>query len=483
MPVVIGVDSSTSATKVTFRDIDTGTEIASGRAEHPEVHPPASEQDPTVWEQALIHAMKLADYRGKGIASCLVAAQQHGLVVTDENGIVLRPAKLWNDTTSALETKWLIEQGGGLRGWTETTGSALRAAFTVTKLAWLAHHEPEILARLKHLVLPHDWLTYRLTGQWVTDRGDASGTGYWSPFTEEWLIDKLELAAGARDWSTVLPRVLMPTELAGGVTKDMAIEIGCHPDIPVAPGTGDNMAAALGLGLRKGELAISIGTSGTVFTPSEHPVVDTTGMVAGFASATGEYLPLVCTLNATRVLDATARWIGVDRRQLDSMAESAPWGANGVVFVPYLDGERTPDRPNATGTLVGLRSDTTPSDLARAAVEGVAHNLVEAVEDIYRTGISASDRLIVIGGGSHYRSLVKAIATFSAQVVEVRASQEWVARGAAVQAAAMVRGCSPDHIASEWAAANLGAVSIVEPENRVDWQSLNGLYAAARGED
>lgn len=481
MPVVVGVDSSTSATKVTFRDVEDGSEIASGRAEHPEVHPPSSEQDPMLWKDALVHAVKKAQFTGN-IAALSVAAQQHGLIVTDENGNPLRPAKLWNDTTSAAEAKWLTEHGGGVHSWVEATGSALRAAFTITKLAWLVNHEPGVLAQVKHLLLPHDWLTSKLTDRWVTDRGDASGTGYWSPFTGEWLLDRLEMAAGIRDWLAVLPTVLGPIDIAGGVTKGMAVEMGCQTDTLVAPGTGDNMAAALGLGLRKGDVAVSIGTSGTVFTPSEYPTIDKSGMVAGFADATGAYLPLVCTLNATRVLDATARWLGISWQQLDSMADSTPWGANGVILVPYFDGERTPDRPSATGTLIGLRSYTTSADLARAAIEGVAHNLVEAIENLYRVGVATSDRLIVIGGGSRYRSLVKAISTFATREVEVKALQEWVAKGAAVQAAAVLRRCSPEQIASEWATADSEGKNLIDPDNTVDVQALREAYIAARGE-
>ena len=236
----------------------------------------------------------LTTYRPDALA---VAAQQHGLVVLDHNDEVLRPAKLWNDTESAEDTEQLLaDLAGGPSAWAAACGSVPVPAFTVTKLHWLRRCEPETLRRTTSVMLPHDWLTFRLTGRRVTDRGDASGTGYWSPAESRYRIDLLTDLVDARmDWGAALPEVLAPRATAGTWSATGA---------QVGAGTGDNMAAALGLGLRPGDLALSFGTSGTAFTLSNEPSADPSGAVAGFADATGRYLPLVCTLNASKVTDA-----------------------------------------------------------------------------------------------------------------------------------------------------------------------------------
>ncbi len=305
MPLVVGVDSSTSACKVQVRDVDTGAVVASGRAAHSPTSPPCSEQHPSEWEAAFHAACAQAGVPGRHVPSAIaIAAQQHGLVVLGGDGEVLRPAKLWNDTESSPDTDILVAAlAGGRSGWAAACGSVPVPSFTITKLHWLGRCEPETLRRTAAVLLPHDWLTHRLTGRLTTDRGDASGTGYWSPREDRYREDILRLVSNDIDWATALPEVLAPTAVAGEWSS-----VGC----PVAPGTGDNMAAALGLGLRSGDLALSLGTSGTAFTVSDQPSADPTGTVAGFADATGRFLPLVCTMNATKVTDAVARLLGVD---------------------------------------------------------------------------------------------------------------------------------------------------------------------------
>ncbi|HEX4904302.1 MAG TPA: FGGY family carbohydrate kinase, partial [Acidimicrobiales bacterium] len=308
MPLVAGVDSSTTACKVELRDADTGELVASGRAPHPPTTPPRSEQDPRAWRQALDDALGQLGRRPDAIA---IAGQQHGLVVTDAADAVLRPAKLWNDTESADDADELVAALGAER-WASACGSVPVPAFTITKLRWLRRTEPDVFARIARLSLPHDWLTSQLTGAHTTDRGDASGTGWWSPGEERYRHDLLALV-DERAWDDAVPRVLGPNEQAGE-----------WDGIPVGPGTGDNMAAALGLGLRPGDLALSLGTSGTAYCVSDEPTADETGAVAGFADATGRYLPLVCTLNATKVTDAVARLLGVDAEGFDALALAGP---------------------------------------------------------------------------------------------------------------------------------------------------------------
>jgi xylulokinase len=467
VPLVVGVDSSTSATKVQVRDADTGALVASGRAPHPATTPPRSEQHPRDWNAAFRAACAEAGIPGAHRPGAIAfGGQQHGTVVLDVDGEVLRPAKLWNDTESAPDADALIASlPGGAAGWADACGSVPLAAFTITKLAWLRRCEPEAFTRIARVMLPHDWLTGQLTGAHTTDRGDASGTGYWSPAESRYRTDLLALVDETVEWDAALPTVLGPTEAAGEWVDTGAV---------VAPGTGDNMAAALGLGLRPGDRALSFGTSGTAYSVSDEPTADPTGHVAGFADATGHFLPLVCTLNAMKVTDAFARLLGVDTARFDALALAAPPGADGVVVVPYFDGERTPNRPGATGTIAGLRSDVTPEQLARAAVEGVVCNLLEGADALP----SSEGRLFLIGGGAHSAAFRRVVADLTGRAVAVPADGELVACGAAVQAAAVLHGARFDEIATAW---QLGAGDLVEPDLTVDRGAIRAAYAGARG--
>ena len=312
MPLVMGVDSSTQATKVEVRDADSGALVASGRAPHPVAQPPCSEQEPEAWWDGLAQAVAAAGV--PEVAAISVAGQQHGMVLLDHRGRVLRPAKLWNDTESAPEAARMVAELGA-EAWAEVTGSVPVAALTITKLAWMADHEPAVLDEVAKVVLPHDYLTHRLTGRFVTDRGDASGTGYFDPVAGGWRTDLLDRFVAPGPWAERLPEVLDATTAAGEVVEQAARQLGIPTGVVVGPGTGDNMAAALGAGLRLGEVGLSLGTSGTVYATSERPTFDATGTVAGFADATGRFLPLVCTLNATKVTDVFARLLGVGARR------------------------------------------------------------------------------------------------------------------------------------------------------------------------
>ena len=469
MPLVAGVDSSTSACKVEVRDADSGALVATGRAPHPPTTPPRSEQDPSRWweafERACGEAGVFTDHRPAAIA---VAGQQHGLVVLDAAGDVLRPAKLWNDTESAPDAGALVAALGP-QAWATACGSVPVASFTITKLRWLRRCEPAAFARTRHVLLPHDWLTRQLTGEATTDRGDASGTGWWSPAEERYRYDLLALVDDAIAWDTVLPEVLGPTDPAGR-----------WDGIVVGPGTGDNMAAALGLGLRPGDLALSLGTSGTASRVSEQPTADGSGAVAGFADASGRFLPLVCTLNATKVTDAVARLLGVDAAGLDALALAATPGSGGLVLVPHLDGERTPDRPQATGTLAGIRSDVSREQLARAAVEGVACNLVAGADELMRAQAGASDgRVVLVGGGSRSAAYRQVVADLTGRPVLVPDDGDAVARGAAVQAAAVLAGCGVDDVIASW---QEGPATIVEPDPGADGAAIRAAYADASRE-
>jgi xylulokinase len=464
--LVAGVDSSTQSTKVEIRDLESGAVVARASAPHPPTTPPRSEQDPAAWWSAFEQAW--AAVGAPQVEAISVAGQQHGMVTLDEQRQVIRPAKLWNDTESAPDAGWLWKQLPGRKAdWAAAVGSVPVAAFTATKLSWLHRSEPEHWARLAHVLLPHDWLTLQLTGALVTDRGDASGTGYWSPATGEYRWDLLGIIDRDRDWSTVVPRVAAPDEV-----------VGEWRGARVAVGTGDNMAAALGLGLAAGTAVVSLGTSGTAYTVAEAPTADPTGAVAGFADATGRYLPLVCTLNATKVTDAAARLLGVDHAGFDALALAAAPGAGGVVMLPYLDGERTPDLPSATGALVGLRSDVSREQFARASVEGVVCGLLDALDAL---GAHAPiDAVVVTGGGARsaaYRAVFADLCEFP---LGTSAADEAVAGGACVQAAAVALGVSHAEVIERW---RLGNESPLAPSGAVG-DALRGdirqRYAALR---
>jgi len=424
--LVAGIDSSTQACKVVVRDAASGRLVREGRS----THPPGTEVDPERWWQALAQAATAAGGLDD-VEALSVAAQQHGCVCLDDAGAVVRLAMLWNAVRSADAGAQLVAELGdgdaGRSAWAAAVGSVPVASFTVTKLRWLAEHEPETVRRTTAVCLPHDWLTWRLNASespaaLTTDRGDASGTGYWSPHTGEYRTDLLERALGRQ---VELPAVLTPTA-SPGKTKNGA---------RLAPGTGDNAAAALGLGAGEGDVVISIGTSGTVFAVSAAPTADPTGTVAGFADATGRYLPLVCTLNAARVLDATAQLLGVDHDELSRLALSAPPGADGLVLVPYLEGERTPDRPDATGALHGLTlRNSSRAHLARAAVEGLLCGLADGLEALMQQGVPVR-RVLLIGGGARSEAVRGIAPAILGLPITVPPPGEYVADGASRQAA------------------------------------------------
>jgi xylulokinase len=426
MTLIAGVDSSTQSCKVVIRDAETGAIVRHGRAAHPE----GTEVDPRAWWRALQDAV--AEAGGlDDVSAAAIAGQQHGMVCLDDAGEVVRPALLWNDTRSAGAAADLIEEFGGgetgRRAWAEAVGSVPVASFTITKLRWLARNEPESAARAAAVCLPHDWLTWRLSGAdgldtLRTDRGDASGTGYWSPAKEAYRPDLLEYAFGRL---LALPDVLGPSERAGRLPTGA----------PLGPGTGDNAAAALGVGALPGDVVVSIGTSGTVFSVADTPAADESGAVAGFADATGRFLPLVATLNAARVLDAAATMLRVDLDELARLALAAPAGADGLVLVPYLEGERTPNRPLSTGALHGVTLRTaTPAHLARAAVEGMLCALADGLDALIAQGATVN-RVILVGGGARSEAVRRIAPEVFGSPVLVPAPGEYVADGAARQAA------------------------------------------------
>ncbi|WUH91292.1 xylulokinase [Streptomyces sp. NBC_00433] len=435
-PVVLGIDSSTQSTKVLAVDVETGAVLATGQARHTVSTGAGRETDPEVWWSALQDALgQLGEWAGRAEAVS-VGGQQHGLVVLDADGRPLRPAMLWNDVRSAPQAAALVDKYGAGH-WAQRFGSVPGASFTVSKWAWLAEHEPAAAEAARAVRLPHDFLTERLSGAAVTDRGDASGTGWWRSDTEaydETLLAEIGLAP------ELLPTVLGPGERAGTVRDGLPLRAGAI----VAAGTGDNAAAALGLGLTPGRAALSLGTSGTVYAVSRQRPTDVGGVVAGFAAADGGWLPLACTLNCTLAVDKVAALLGRQREDVE------PGGS--VAFLPFLDGERTPNLPYASGLLTGLRHDTTAGQILQGAYDGAVYALLGALDQVLAVdgGAPSDEPLLVIGGGSRGVAWLETVRRLSGRPVQVPEAAELVAIGAAVQAAAALTGEAAPAIASRW---------------------------------
>ncbi|MFH9042232.1 xylulokinase [Streptomyces sp. NPDC017966] len=436
-PLVVGVDTSTQSTKALVVDVATGRVVASGQAPHTVTSGAGRESDPRQWWDALSEALRQCGEAAHEAAAVSIGGQQHGLVTLDGHGEPVRPALLWNDVRSAPQGRRLIEELGGAKFWAERTGSVPAASFTVTKWAWLAEHEPDAVRATKAVRLPHDYLTERLTGQGTTDRGDASGTGWWASGTEAY--DEEILAHVGLD-PALLPRVVRPGEVAGTVrdSHDLPFSKGTL----VACGTGDNAAAALGLGVRPGTPVMSLGTSGTVYAVTQRRPADPTGTVAGFADARGDWLPLACTLNCTLAVDRVAALLNLDREAVEP--------GHGVTLLPFLDGERTPNLPHSSGLLHGLRHDTTGGQLLQAAYDGAVYSLLAALDLVLDEDADPSAPLLLIGGGARGTAWQQTVRRLSGRSVQVPRAKELVALGAAAQAAGLLTGEDPAAVARRW---------------------------------
>lgn len=422
MTLVLGIDSSTQSTKALLVDADTGQIVEERRAAHPD----GTEVHPRAWVEALDLAAGPLVEKADGVA---IGGQQHGMVALDATGAVVRDALLWNDTRSAGAAQDLIEELGGPEAAARRTGSVHVASLTATKLRWLRDNEPENAKKVARVVLPHDYLSHVLDarGGFFTDRGDASGTAYFSPQFNDY-DPELRVQALGHDFE--VPVIAPAPNAIMGETKHGA---------PIAAGTGDNMAATLGLGLGTGDVSVSIGTSGVAAMVSETPTADASGSINGFADATGKWLPLACTLNASRILDFGCQVLGVEHDELSRLALASEPGARGAVFVPYLDGERTPNRPDATGSLLGLTRRVRREDMARAFIEGLLCSLADAVGQLEKASGTRSERLLFIGGGVKSQAVRELAPTVFGREIVVPTPAEYVALGAARQAAWALR--------------------------------------------
>ena len=459
--LVAGVDTSTQSCKVRVTDAATGELVRFGSTKHPD----GTSVDPEAWWHAFLEAAEQAGGLDD-VSAIAVGGQQHGMVLLDEHGAVIRDALLWNDTRSAPQAEALIRRLGepdaqdsepagnddesiharGVQRWVKAVGSSPVASYTLTKVAWVAEHEPENAAHIAAICLPHDWLSWRIAGYGpvadgedahldalFTDRSDASGTSYFDAATNKYRLDLLDMALGRHD--VILPRVLGPTEAAPVKASPQVagreVDGGCL----IGPGGGDNAMASFGLSMSVGDVSVSLGTSGVAAAIAERPVYDLTGAISGFADCTGHFLPLACTINGSRILDAGRHALGVDYDELATLAFASKPGAGGITLIPYFDGERTPNRPGDTARLEGLTlANTTRENLARAFVEGLLCSQRDCIELVRALG-ARIDRILLIGGGAKspaVRTLAPAVFGMDATLP---ATDEYVAIGAARQAA------------------------------------------------
>lgn len=470
MALVAGVDSSTQSCKIVIRDTVTGELVREGRASHPD----STEVNPSHWWAALSDALAQAGGLDD-VEAISIGGQQHGMVVLDNDGRVIRDALLWNDTRSAGDASELIEHFGA-KYLSDLTGSVPVASFTSSKLLWLKNNEPENAAKVAAVALPHDWLTWRLAGYGpvgesekgpvlealATDRSDASGTGYFNSATNTYCDDILTYALGH---VPVLPHIVLPGE-----------EVGITPTgVKIACGAGDNAAAAFGLGASEGDVVVSLGTSGTVFAVSSSSTHDTTGTIAGFASASNSSLPLVCTLNAARVMDSFAKLLEVSHDELGQLALGAESGSGGVVLVPYFEGERTPNLPDATAELVGLTlANNTRENIARAAIEGMLCGLNAGLDALVDAGV-ACKRIFLVGGAAANPAVQAIAAEIFGVPIVIAEPGEYVANGAARQAAQLVMGSAP-----AWSIATIGTVSSPQASKVLENYRKASSFAASR---
>ncbi|MGW1881468.1 xylulokinase [Streptomyces sp. NPDC001970] len=483
-PVVIGVDSSTQSTKAVVTDAATGRILAVGRAPHTVTGDGgARETDPEVWWQALREAVAAALKESGTAASAVigiaVAGQQHGLVTLDPAGRPLRPALLWNDTRSAPQAAALTEALGGPDAWLARTGSVPVASMTAAKWQWLREHEPAVAEAAAAVRLPHDFLTERLTGVAATDPGDASGTCWYSTATGAYDPGLLDLVG--------LDAALLPAVAAGGaervgpLTRAAAAALGLPEGIAVAAGTGDNMAAAVGLGFGGAGLldhpVVSLGTSGTAFAATRTRAAS--AALAGFSATDGTHLPLACTLNCTLAVDKVAALLGLGREDAEPGGEA--------VLLPYLDGERTPDLPHASGLLTGLRHTTTAGQLLGAAYEGAVFTVLRALDELLvAVGLDPdgpgvrSRPLRLIGGGAQGRTWVETVRRLSGRPVLIPEAQELVALGAAALAAGAATGDDPVAVATGWGTGRGRELPAVE-RDRATWERIESVLGDAGG--
>lgn len=438
--LVIGIDSGTQSTKVLVVETRNGKVVGEASAAYdliPGLPPGAKEQHPETWKEAALSAMKQALKKAKAksdeVVGIGISGQQHGFVPLDKKGEVIRPAKLWCDTSTAPECEEITDKLGGAKAALKELGNVVAPGFTASKILWLKKHEPANFKKLATVLLPHDYLNHWLTGQASMEYGDASGTALLNVRTRTW--SKKTLKAIDADLESKLPALRSSDESAGTLTSAIAEELGLSTNVCVSAGGGDNMMGAIGTGnTRAGVVTASFGTSGTIYACSEKPIVDPKGEIAAFCDSTNRWLPLLCTMNVTVATEMARKRFGLNHAQFEKAASKAPVGSDGLLLLPYLEGERTPNVPNGSGVFLGVKPSVfTPEHFARATMEGVTLGMNYGLRRLDKLGVKAT-QIRATGGGANsklWRQIMADI--FNAEVVTLQVG-EGAAYGAALQA-------------------------------------------------
>ncbi|MBC7350032.1 MAG: xylulokinase [Candidatus Aminicenantes bacterium] len=496
----LGLDSGTQGTKALVVDIESGVVVGRGYARHRMIEglkPGESEQNPREWilamEQAISQSLRSAGIKPADIVCLGLSGQQHGFVPLDQNHQPIRPAKLWNDTSTVEETEEIIRAMGGEKAFIEKLGLSLAVGYTASKILWLKKHEPENYARLRLVLLPHNYLNLYLTGRPHMEYGDASGTGLMDIKNRCWHQEALRTIDPELEGK--LPTLSHPVEPVGYIRPEIAARFGLGR-VLVAAGGGDNMMAAIGTGnVSPGLLTVSLGTSGTVFSYSNRPFLDPEGEIAAFCDSTGGWLPLLCTMNVTNTTEMLKELLVINNEELEALAASTRPGASGLIFLPFIDGERVPVLPQASGVFFGLtRQNFNRQNLARAVIEGTVLNLGYGFSRLQGLGLEARE-IRATGGGARSRTWLQVLSDVFANPVATLKEPESAAYGAALQAIWCYRNQKNDPVALPELVGEMVKKDVLaanpQPENlalyrelqaRFNslWQTLSAEFSAQR---
>jgi len=462
MHTVLGIDLGTQSLKVLFYDFAAKKVVASESAalDLYQNDDGAAEQQAHWWTRGLQEALGRVDERIRHSAIAIaVSGQQHGFVPLNEAGDVLSPVKLWCDTSTTTECEEIMQAFGGPQACLEQAGNLILPGYTASKVRWLAKNRPGLYAQMDCILLPHDYLNFCLTGERCMEMGDASGTGFLDVRERTWSPGMLRAIDQDRDLSACLPRLYSEVTVIGKVVEEAASQFGLPAGIPVATGGGDNMMGAIGTGnLSAGKVTMSLGTSGTVYAHADQPAVDMEGDIAAFCSSDGAWLPLLCTMNCTVTTELMRRLLGSDLSAFEQQISQSPRGADGVITLPFFNGERTPNLPRAKACIFGLDShNSQPANLLRSAVEGATFALRYGIDRLQSLGIE-TDEIVLTGGGANSTTWRQVVADICNSPVTILRQDEGASFGAALQALSVIEGelnlrlLAEDHLSrkEEW---------------------------------
>lgn len=436
MKTVAGIDMGTQSMKVILYNWET-KEIVAKTQEPVDLiakNDGTREQKAEWYDEALTKCFAgFTEEQRKSIQAVGVSGHQHGFVPLDKDGKALYNVKLWNDTSTVEECNILTEAAGGNDAVISEVCNLMLPGFTAPKILWLKRHKPEAFAQLRYIMLPHDYLNFLLTGNYVAECGDASGTALFNGIRRQWSEKICNLVDPGL--IKLLPDLIESEKPAGKISREAAARFGLPGDIPVSSGGGDNMMGAIGTGtVRDGFLTMSLGTSGTLYGYSDSPVSDPEKGLSGFSSSTGGYLPLLCTMNCTVATEETRKLFGLGVKEFDECASKAPIGSEGVVFLPFFNGERTPNLPNGRASINGLdAANNSRENIARAAMESAIFGMRIGLEAFQALGFRAKE-IRLIGGGAKSKIWRSIAANVMDLPVKLPASDEAAAMGGAVQA-------------------------------------------------